>query len=142
MTQLIFGSPDANAILCRDGGFDFNLQGVDPLVLQPIPAARHARLAEEMGQADEEVADWCRVCGGPMDWEDCWQCGGKGGRDGDDLMAEAPMWYSEDDFEVCEECDGRGGYWQCINLPHEEAKQGSKEGDDAAWDDEDDGVAS
>jgi len=51
-----------------------------------------------------------------MEWQDCWQCGGDGGRDGDDLMAEDPFWYGEDDFEMCDICQGKGGYLVCINV--------------------------
>lgn len=57
----------------------------------------------------------CGSCQNEMEWEDCWQCGGEGGRDGDDLMAEDPLWYSPDDFEVCDICYGKGGYFVCHN---------------------------
>ena len=61
----------------------------------------------------------CTVCQCEMEWVDCWQCGGNGGFDGDDLMEEDPMWYSEDDWEDCDICEGKGGFWQCPRLPHE-----------------------
>jgi hypothetical protein len=48
-----------------------------------------------------------------MTWEDCWSCGGEGGRDGDELMSEDPLWYSPDDYEVCDVCEGEGGFWIC-----------------------------
>ena len=53
----------------------------------------------------------CKCC--DMIWEDCWNCGGEGGRDGDDLMSEDPLWYSPDDFEICDVCEGKGGFWIC-----------------------------
>lgn len=118
--SIIFGDPESRDLLRRNGGFNFDLRGVDPLAFTAIPAARHERLAEELGQDDEEVESWCRVCGGFMEWQDCWQCGGKGGRDGDDLMEEDPLWYDEDDWEDCDICRGKGGYWQCASLPHDE----------------------
>ena len=65
----------------------------------------------------------CDLCGCALEWEDCWQCGGKGGRDGDDLMEEDPMWYCEDDWETCDICEGAGGYWICPALPHEVKEQ-------------------
>lgn len=62
----------------------------------------------------------CEVCGSWLHWEDCWQCGGVGGRDGEELMAEDPFWYDEDDWEDCDICEGAGGYWVCPALPHQE----------------------
>lgn len=104
---LLFGSKQANEILARETGRRFDLAAVDPF--QPIELP------------DQENQDrYCTVCGGYMDWVDCWQCGGKGGRDGDDLMDEDPLWYSEDDWEDCDVCRGAGGYWECASLPHEE----------------------
>lgn len=35
------------------------------------------------------------------------------------------LWYDEDDVEVCEICNGMGGYWVCPNAekhPKEEVK--------------------
>lgn len=59
--------------------------------------------------------DYCDSCGSSTFWEDCWKCGGQGGRDGEDLMAEDPMWYSPNDFETCDVCNGKGGFNMCLN---------------------------
>lgn len=104
---LIFGGPEANEQLQRDTGKRFDLAAVDPF--QPIDLP-------ELDAADPI----CTSCGSRMDWADCWQCGGKGGRDGDDLMDEDPLWYCEDDWEECDICQGKGGFWECASLPHEE----------------------
>jgi hypothetical protein len=54
----------------------------------------------------------CPVCGTCMEWEDCWN----GCDDGYfDMYEEDPLWYDEDDVEVCDICEGRGGYWVCPN---------------------------
>lgn len=57
----------------------------------------------------------CVRCGQPLEWEECFQCFGKGGWDGDDLMAEDPLWYGPNDYEICDVCHGNGGYWFCTN---------------------------
>lgn len=64
---------------------------------------------------DIDVDTSCETCGEEMQWEDCWSCGGEGGRDGEDLMMEDPMWYGPDDFEICDTCHGKGGYLVCHN---------------------------
>src|SRR5690606_28573003 len=94
-----------NALLRRMGGPRFDLRDIDPIEHQPV-------------SDPDDHEPICDVCGHYMEWVDCWQCGGKGGRDGDDLMEEDPMWYCEDDWEDCDICEGKGGYWECINLPH------------------------
>ncbi len=64
----------------------------------------------------EDMEDeYCPTCGNSMDWEDCWNCGGTGGRDGDELMEEDPLWYSPDDWEDCDICKGQGGWLVCYN---------------------------
>lgn len=64
---------------------------------------------------DYDETPECDVCGSCLEYEDCWNCGGKGGRDGDDLMEEDPLWYCEEDWEDCDICEGQGGYWVCTN---------------------------
>jgi len=53
----------------------------------------------------------CKCC--EMFWEECYQCGGEGGTDGDELMMEDPMWYSKTDYRTCDICDGKGGWHKC-----------------------------
>jgi len=45
------------------------------------------------------------------EWEECFVCWGKGGRDNDDLMEEDPLWYDGVEWETCEECHGKGGWY-------------------------------
>lgn len=46
------------------------------------------------------------------DWIECWNCGGKGGRDyEEDLQFEDPLWYIPDDFVKCDICNGKGGFY-------------------------------
>lgn len=42
------------------------------------------------------------------DYDDCYNCGGKGGFDSDDLMCEDPLWYDMNSYEVCPICKGKG----------------------------------
>jgi len=58
----------------------------------------------------------CPDCGSDSRWETCWQCGGEGGQDGEDLMEEDPLWYGPDDFRQCDICEGKGGYYVCLDL--------------------------
>ena len=60
---------------------------------------------------DDILCPRCECC--DMTWEDCWNCGGEGGRDGDELMSEDPFWWSPNDFEICDVCKGKGGFWIC-----------------------------
>lgn len=62
---------------------------------------------------DLESYEVCDICDNEMEWETCYQCGGEGGRDGQDLMMEDPMWYGPDDWEQCDTCCGKGGYFVC-----------------------------
>lgn len=63
-----------------------------------------------------EQDDYCNKCGSSTCWEDCWSCGGEGGRGyDDDLQYEDPLWYSPGDWEECTECHGAGGFEICMN---------------------------
>ncbi len=62
----------------------------------------------------------CLMCGQEQEWVDCWNCGGQGYFDGETLMDEDPLWYSEDDTEACDVCRRAGGWWVCINQAHTE----------------------
>jgi len=63
----------------------------------------------------EDDCVYCKYCGEEMEWQECWSCGGEGGRGWEDLQFEDPLWYSPDDFIGCDECDGGGGMWICQN---------------------------
>lgn len=64
---------------------------------------------------DEEYGPPCTRCGAEMDRIECDACGGEGGRDGDQLMEEDPLWYDGVEWEDCEDCHGEGGYWLCLS---------------------------
>jgi DnaJ-class molecular chaperone len=60
--------------------------------------------------------EYCEKCGSSVYYEDCWKCGGEGGRGyEDDLQFEDPLWYSPDDFIKCDECEGKGAFKICLN---------------------------
>ncbi len=46
------------------------------------------------------------------EWIECDDCGGEGGRDGEELMQEDPLWYDIDDWEPCQTCHGKGGWYE------------------------------
>lgn len=55
----------------------------------------------------------CYACGASLEWIGCDVCGGEGGRDGDALMEEDPLWYDGVEWEDCDQCSGDGGWWWC-----------------------------
>jgi hypothetical protein len=57
----------------------------------------------------DTICPRCKCC--DMFWEVCWSCGGEGIHD--DLFEEDPLWYNPGDYEVCNECNGNGGFWMC-----------------------------
>ena len=71
---------------------------------------------------DVEADPCCEVCGSALEWVDCDLCGGEGGFDGDELMEQDPLWYGPDDYERCEQCQGRGGWWWCPNARQHETE--------------------
>ena len=98
---LLFGSPEANRWLEIDKG--------RKIAMSVYPT----------GYVFDDAPDqdrYCAICGGYMDWIDCWQCGGEGEFD---MYEDDPMWYEPGDFEDCDVCRGAGGYWECASLPHE-----------------------
>lgn len=69
----------------------------------------------------ESLCPRCKCC--EMDWEDCYQCGGEGGRGyDDDLQFEDPLWYQPGDFETCDTCEGAGGWAMCLGNCDEHGK--------------------
>lgn len=75
--------------------------------------------------AHDDDYPFCSICGGPMEWEDCWN----GCDDGYfDMYDEDPLWYDEGDLEMCEICKGMGGYWLCPNAKNHQTAEGQGEG--------------
>ncbi|NJO83531.1 MAG: hypothetical protein HC828_12410 [Blastochloris sp.] len=77
----------------------------------------------------DDTSPPCAICGIEMEPVECFTCDGEGGRDADELMEEDPLWYDEIDWEDCEDCQGKGYFWQCPNLdchmevPHADGSQ-------------------
>lgn len=68
-----------------------------------------------MYDIEELPVPCCTICGGMLDWIDCYDCGGEGYLDWQTLQEEDPLWYDMDDIVRCIECHGRGGWWECLN---------------------------
>ncbi len=64
---------------------------------------------------DDDDCVYCKDCGEEMEWQECYSCGGEGGRGWEDLQFEDPLWYSPDDFIDCDVCEGKSGMWICPN---------------------------
>lgn len=62
---------------------------------------------------EEKQPKTCDVCGSELQWVDCWMCGGDGEYDETETD---PL--EGDQFAVCPECYGKGGYLECTELPH------------------------
>ncbi len=58
--------------------------------------------------------DRCPVCGANLEWQ---ECDAPGCDDGyiTNLHELDPMWYDEGDAELCDQCEGVGGYPVCPN---------------------------
>lgn len=56
----------------------------------------------------------CDHCGGSMSWVECESvfCD-EGYTPPGQLYEEDPRWYDEDDVEPCDQCDAKGGWWEC-----------------------------
>lgn len=66
----------------------------------------------------------CAICGEYKEWVICIECNGNGGFDNEALMEEDPLWYEDVEWEECSACEGEGGHWECLNVPHlEKAKE-------------------
>jgi hypothetical protein len=68
--------------------------------------------AQDRYIAEQEEDDnvYC-ANGHPCDWEDCTNCGGEGHHDAYEID---PLWYDPGDTEPCDQCDGKGGWWLCL----------------------------
>ncbi len=59
----------------------------------------------------------CPICGGMMEWVDCWHCQGEGGFH--DCGEDCCMCFDKEEITIdCEECNGEGGYLECMYVPH------------------------
>jgi hypothetical protein len=54
---------------------------------------------------------YCKECGSELVWEDCPAIGCEDGWI--DVYEDDPLWYDPGDEEVCEECNGKGGWLRC-----------------------------
>lgn len=52
----------------------------------------------------------CNICGEEKEWTECYYCDGMGEYDETDTD---PL--EGDQFALCPECAGRGGWWACPN---------------------------
>lgn len=88
-----------------------------PPTLNPPPSGpTPTTMNTEPEEIEDDFTDECKHCLSEMEWQECWNCGGEGGRDYDNhLQFEDPLWYSPGDFETCDVCEGKGGYYMCTN---------------------------
>lgn len=64
--------------------------------------------------ADFEDGPYCDVCGCDMEWEDCDRCGAEG-YDHHDCGEDVCCCLHPDNNVLCDQCDGKGGWWYCPN---------------------------
>jgi hypothetical protein len=68
-----------------------------------------------IGGDQYEGGPYCKHCEQELEWVECNECGGEGYIDGERLVEEDSLWYSIDDTERCEQCEGKGGWHWCSN---------------------------
>lgn len=68
----------------------------------------------------DDTCDRCGCCG--TYWVDCWNCGGDGGFNWEELQLQDPIFYSPGDFRQCAHCGGDGGRFQCLGDCDENGK--------------------
>lgn len=54
----------------------------------------------------------CPECQAESQWSVCWQCSGEAGWD---LYESDPIQRAPGEWEECDFCDGKGGYWVCTD---------------------------
>lgn len=86
----------------------------------PSPHLFSDHVQSYLDEMVDDLCPRCRCCS--TEWEECWNCGGEGGRDGEELMSEDPLWYMPDDFETCDVCNGNGGWNACLGQCDENGK--------------------
>jgi DnaJ-class molecular chaperone len=69
------------------------------------------------GSEPDDYYEGCKICGNFLDWEECQQCQGDGGRF---PYEDLPFEYAPDEWERCDFCDGQGGYHVCPNFGNHE----------------------
>lgn len=73
----------------------------------------------------DDMDDSCPRCGCcSTDWHECHECGGEGEVE---LYNLDPLWYAPDDTEVCEWCQGKGGWSACLGGCDAEGRHVRKE---------------
>lgn len=67
-------------------------------------------MAVRFGAPEEWPVCGLPECGREIEYEDCFDCGGEGGRD---LHEEDPIAYAPGEWSTCETCDGNGTLVYC-----------------------------
>ena len=68
----------------------------------------------------EEV---CTKCGGDVDWEDCWNCGGEG-YSHHDCGEDCCACIRPEPNVTCDVCNGKRGCFRCYSCELEDKKNG------------------
>jgi hypothetical protein len=90
---------------------------------QPITPKNELQIAEKEqtfigNDHPHDGRDWecqCARCGSSLSWETCSSCGGEGITGAGELHEMDPLWYDQDDYEVCHECDGESSFPFCLS---------------------------
>lgn len=61
----------------------------------------------------------CKKCGGSVDWEECWDCGGEGVTH-HDCGEDTCCCINPQDNVVCDTCNGEGGWYRCPTCEFQE----------------------
>lgn len=57
----------------------------------------------------------CARCGSSLEWVTCDRCGGEGTTAPGELYEEDPLWYDQDAYEPCRDCNGESSWPRCLS---------------------------
>lgn len=72
--------------------------------------------------AEIGVGPDCPKCHTPQDWIPCYSVGcDEGYYDGHEY--DDPLWYDPGEMVICEDCQGKGGWWHCYECAKRESEE-------------------
>jgi hypothetical protein len=72
-------------------------------------------IANEPPNDGREWECQCARCGSSLNWVQCGACGGEGITGPGELYEQDPLWYDQDDYESCHQCDGESSWPSCLS---------------------------
>lgn len=83
----------------------------------PAPVRSSAWFGDNPPNDGREWDCQCARCGSSIEWEQCGACGGEGITAPGELYEQDPLWYDQDDYEPCHQCNGDASWGICLSSP-------------------------